>query len=230
MKKPVITAPAATSSRIKALLHSPSGIGKTRLASTFPKPIIFDLEDGTSSVTEQVPVIAMEQFRQNGKFVPQLVMDYLDWLATPEAKDIETVVIDSLTELQEQFLQVVMPTKSDPRQAYGEWNSYTRTLMTKLRALPKHFVVICRTKMGETFEGTENMLLPQISPAAWTNVPALVDYGFFLTRKKEGIGPAAKIVPVLVTQSSSAWTKTRKPLPVEIVSPTFEKLQAALNG
>ena len=230
MKKPVLSKPTQTSTRIKALLHSPSGVGKTRLAASFPKPIIFDLEDGTASVTDDVPVIAMEQFRQNGKFVPQLVLDYLDWLATAEAKDYETVVIDSLTELQEQFLAVVIPTKNDPRQAYGEWNAYVRTLMTKLRALPKHFVVICRTKMGDTFEGTENMLLPQISPAAWTNVPALVDYGFYLSRKKEGLGPAAKVVPVLHTQSSAAWTKTRKLMPAEIVSPTFEKIQAALNG
>lgn len=230
MRKPIMTKPATTGDRVKVLLHSPSGVGKTRLASTFPKPIIFDLEDGTASVTGDIPVIAMEQFRQNGKFVPSLVMEYLDWLATPEAKDIETVVIDSLTELQEQFLAVVMPTKSDPRQAYGEWNTYVRTLMTKLRSLPKHFVVICRTKMGDTFEGTENMLLPQISPAAWTNVPALVDYAFFLTKKKEGVGPAAKIVPVLHTQSTTAWTKTRKLLPAEIVAPTFEKIQAALNG
>ena len=230
MRKPVLSKPEQAASKLKVLLHSPSGVGKTRLASTFPKPIIFDLEQGTSSITEEVPVIAMDQFREGGKFVPNRVLEYLDWLATPEGKDFETVVIDSLTEMQEQFLSVVMPTKNDPRQAYGEWNSFVRTMMTKLRALPKHFVVICRTKMGDTFEGTENMLLPQISPAAWSNVPALVDYAFFMSKKKEGIGPSAKIVPVLHTQSTTAWTKTRRPMPVEIVNPTFEKIQAALNG
>lgn len=230
MKKPLLTTPAAVGDRLKVLVHAPSGVGKTRFADTFPSPIFFDFEQGTSSLGSQSPVIELEQFRQGGKFVPGLVFEYLDWLATPDAKAIETVVIDSLTELQEQFLGVVMPTKSDPRQAYGEWNTFVRTLMTKLRALPKHFVIICRTKMGDNFEGTENMLLPQISPAAWTNVPALVDYGFYMTKKKEGIGPAAKIVPVLQTQSTAAWTKTRKLLASEIVAPTFDKIQAALNG
>lgn len=230
MKKPVISKPADVDARMKILLHAPSGIGKTRFASTFPKPIFFDLEDGTSSVDKDVAVVGMAQFRSNNAFNPQLLMDYLDWLATPEAKEYETVVIDSITELQEQFMQVTIPKHNDPRRAYGDWAAYVRTLMTKLRALPKHFIVIARTKAGDNFEGTENMLLPQISPAAWTNVPSLADYGFYMTRKKVGLGNAAKMVPVLVTQATNAWTKTRKLLPAEINDPTFDTLRSAIGG
>lgn len=232
MKKPNFTNTATPDAKMKVLLHSPSGIGKTRLASTFPNAVIFDFEDGTASIdaASNVQRIDRSQFMANGVFNPQLVLEYLDWFATKEADGVSTVVIDSITDLQEQFLEVTLAKYRDPRQAYGEWASFVRTMMTKLRALDKHFVVIARTKMGDNFEGIEGMLLPQISPAAWGNVPALVDYGFYMTRKRTGLGDNAKVVPVLVTQSQQAWTKTRRPMPTEIQNPTFASIQAVIAG
>lgn len=231
MRKPIISSPAPADARIKLLLHGSSGVGKTRFASSFPAPLIFDFETGTSSVSlPGVQVVASEQFKTQGVFNPQTVIDYVQWLNTPEAKDIETVVLDSITELQEQFMAVTIPKKTDPRQAYGEWSSYVRTLMSNLRSLDKHFVVIARTKMGANFEGAEDMLLPQISPAAWTNVPSLVDFGLYMNQKKEGLGPTAKVIPVLVTASPNAWTKTRRPLPPEIKNATFATFQAAIQA
>lgn len=230
MKRPLITSVSEASSKLKILLHGPSGAGKTRLAATFPRPLIFDLEGGTLSVRGMtgVDVVPPQAFRGGHpgaeRFLPGLLLEYVDWLASSEASDYQTVVLDSLTELQEQFMAVTLPAKSDPRQAYGEWSAYVRTLMSKLRALDKHFVVIARTQMKESFEGEGSMLYPQISPASWTNVPALVDYGFFIQQKTRGLGQNATVVPVLYSRSATAYTKTRTPFPTELVEPTFPKI------
>ncbi len=85
-----------------------AGVGKTRLAATFPNPIFVRAEDGMQSIPaserpDALPVIAK---------VEQL-WDQLTALIQ-EDHDYQTVVIDSVTALERMFTQYVVDT--DPKQ------------------------------------------------------------------------------------------------------------------
>ncbi len=224
MRKPTISKPAQLGQFFKVLLHGPSGTGKTRMASTFPKPIIFDIEGGTMSIDKglDVAVVAKEQITLDS------LTQYIDWLATPDAKDYETVVIDSLTHLQNIFLEQKLQTVNDPRQAYGQWQQYLRTLMEKLFSLQKNVVFICRSKMGEDIEGAEK-LFPELSPSAFSVVPALVDFAIVVTNKTTGLGNRATTEAKGFAAHPKYWTKTRALTQAEF-APNYEGFKGAITA
>lgn len=226
MKRPTISKPADAQVFLKILIYGPSGTGKTRLAASFPRPILFDTERGTLSIRGQdVAVVSKDDI------TPESLSDYANWLNTPDAKDYDTVIIDSLTELQSQFLADKLPKVSDPRQAYGLWSSYIRGLLTVLYTAKKNVVLIARSKLTDNQEGS-NMIFPELTPGAWTHVPALVDYAFYLVKKTSGLGANAVTQPMLYTDTvpqTNAWAKSRTKMPREIAEPTYNKIAKAIK-
>jgi len=223
MKKPTVSAPESLGEFKKVLVHGPSGSGKTRFSSTWPKPIIFDIEGGTMSIDDDkdVAVVAASEI------TPQSLLEYVDWLATADAKDYKTVVIDSLTHLQSVFLEDALKRVPDPRMAYGQWQQYLRTLMGKLFNLQKNVLFICRSKMGEDIEGAEK-LFPELSPSAFTVIPALVDFAIVITTKTKGLGINAKTEKLAFADHPKYWTKTRAVVDAEF-QPTYDGFIGAIK-
>jgi Holliday junction resolvasome, helicase subunit len=75
----------------RILFYGPPGIGKTTIASEFPAPVFLQIEDGTPGDTELDSFGKLDTFEQ--------VMGYLEVLYN-EDHEFQTVVIDSVTELQ----------------------------------------------------------------------------------------------------------------------------------
>ena len=84
-----------------------SGLGKTSLAATFPKPIVIRAEDGLQGVPNET--------RPDAFPLIQKVEDLWGQLKTllQEEHDYKTVVIDSATALERLFIQHVV--ESDPK-------------------------------------------------------------------------------------------------------------------
>lgn len=74
-------------------LFGEGGMGKTTLASMFPKPVIIRTEDGTTSLigNDNVSLFPLAQSSQD-------VLDAIEALATQE-HDHKTLVLDSITQL-----------------------------------------------------------------------------------------------------------------------------------
>ncbi len=224
MKKPVISKPAQMGSFIKVLVHGPSGSGKTRFSSTWEPPVIFDIEGGTMSIDPSLNVAVVSK----DQITVANLLEYVDWLATSDAAQYKTVVIDSLTHLQNIYLGEKLGTVPDPRMAYGQCQQYLRTLMEKLFSLQKNVIVICRSKMGEDIEGAEK-LFPELSPSAFTVIPALVDFAVVITGETTGLGKMAKTERLGFSEHPKYWTKTRRLMDPKF-QPTYEGFKAAIKG
>lgn len=75
----------------RLLIYGPPGIGKTTLASEFPNPVFLQIEDGTPGDLELQSFGKLDNYDQ--------VLEALQALYT-EDHDHQTVVIDSVTEMQ----------------------------------------------------------------------------------------------------------------------------------
>lgn len=139
---------ASESNGVKVLVYGDSGMGKTMLAATMPTPVLVSAESGLlslkpanvqrtfganqSDITYNVPVILVRTVDDLG--------DVYRWCTTSaEAKQFQSVGLDSLTEIAEVVLNNAKRQVKDPRQAYGELIEKMESLIRLFRDLPgKH--------------------------------------------------------------------------------------------
>lgn len=121
---------------VKLLVYSGSGIGKTRLCSTAPYPVILSAESGLLSLRKfKIPVIQIVTLAD--------LMDAYSWLAnSKEANQFQTACIDSITEIAEVVLANLIKTvgKNDPRKAFGELIPQMAQTIRAFRDLPNKHV------------------------------------------------------------------------------------------
>lgn len=131
---------------IKCLVYGGSGMGKTVLAATMPRPVLISAESGLLSlrkdnlerlfgvgnpgVTYDMPIIKVAS-------VEDLTAAY-DWASkSHEAKNFDSIGLDSLSEIAEVVLNNAKRQVKDPRQAYGELIEKMETLIRYFRDLPQ---------------------------------------------------------------------------------------------
>lgn len=109
---------------VKALAYGGPGTGKTPLVNTAPRPVLLVCEPGMLSMRGST-VPAWEAYT-----VAQLI-EFAKWVfQSHEAKNFDTIAIDSLSQLAELILADSLGRKKDGRAAYGEMS----------RAVMEHFV------------------------------------------------------------------------------------------
>ncbi|WLJ71211.1 hypothetical protein [Sphingomonas phage Birtae] len=99
---------------VKCLVYGKSGVGKTRLIASAPKPFVISAERGLLSLRHfQIPVIqvtSIAQLREAYEFV----------LKPANRRNIGTLALDSGSEIAEVCLAEEKRRNKDPRKAYGE--------------------------------------------------------------------------------------------------------------
>lgn len=117
------------SNGIKMLVHGQAGIGKTCLCASLPLPIILSVESGLLSLAGfDIPAIEI-------KTLDDLSEAY-DWVAnSEEAKQYESVCLDSISEIAEVVLSNEKDKEKDPRKAYGNLQDIMLDLMRAFRDL-----------------------------------------------------------------------------------------------
>lgn len=161
---------------IKCLVYGESGIGKTVLCSTAPRPIILSAEEGLLSLANQdidvIEVKSLKDVEEAIKFVKK-------------SEEYDTVCLDSLSELAETLLAEFKNEEKDPRKAYLRMGEELTVLMRELRGLKKHVVVTAK-------QGTvKDELLGRITyaPSApgqafAASIPYFLDLMFCMRAKK----------------------------------------------
>lgn len=123
------TAEAAVANGVKVLIYGAAGMGKTLLNATAPTPLLISAESGLLSLSRaniekvygaddaaicyDIPVMEITTVED--------LMDAYQWCTEAhEAKQFETISLDSISEIGEAVLANAKKICKDPRQAYGE--------------------------------------------------------------------------------------------------------------
>jgi hypothetical protein len=138
------TAQQNAASGVKVLCYAPAGTGKTVLCATAPAPLILSAEAGLLSLSRKnlerifgvntpgicydIPVIQI-------KTVEDLNAALL-FCQSAQANQIQTVCLDSISEIAETVLNNAKRQVKDPRQAYGELIEKMESVIRAFRDLP----------------------------------------------------------------------------------------------
>jgi AAA domain-containing protein len=145
---------------IKTLVYAGSGVGKTVLNATLPYPVLISAESGSlslreanlrrifgndPSITYNMPIITVRS-------VDDLRDAHLWCLQSHEARQFQSVGMDSISEIGEVVLNNAKRLVKDPRQAYQELIEKMETLVRAFRDLPGKNVLIS-AKMEQSKDG-----------------------------------------------------------------------------
>lgn len=126
---------------VKMLVYGKAGRGKTTLCATCPNPIILSAESGLLALSRyQLPYVEI-------KTVDDLT-EVFNWAqSSAEAKQFQTICIDSISEIGEVVLtnakaQKVNGKLIDPRQAYGLLIDQVSATIRAFRDLPGFHVYV----------------------------------------------------------------------------------------
>ena len=129
---------------VKAVIYGPTGVGKTTLASTAPKPFIVSGEFGLLSLKNfDIPATEI-------KTEVDLISVY-NWLSTsPEAKQYHTIIVDGISEIAEILLAEEKAKHKDARQAYGATQEKMMKIIRSFRDLSqKHVFFMAKEEFYE---------------------------------------------------------------------------------
>lgn len=172
----VSTKDASEDHGIKALIYGKAGAGKTSLAKTAPNPIILSAESGILSLRDvELPMIKIETVDD--------LSEAHEWLeSSADAKQFQTVFIDSISEIGETVLANAKRQVKDPRQAYGELIEKMTMLIRSFRDLSGFHVVMLAKQEPTKDEMTGVVLYGPSMPGAklGNQLPYLFDEVFRL--------------------------------------------------
>jgi hypothetical protein len=128
---------------VKLIMYGGPGTGKTPLIQTAPRPVLCCCEPGLLSVRRVTTVPGWEAY------TPERIEEFFAWLTqSAEARNFDTVGIDSVSQMAEIFLTQELGRHKDGRKAYGEMFRRTMKYMNDLYYMPqKHTYLIA--KQGE---------------------------------------------------------------------------------
>lgn len=142
---------ASTDHGVKILVYGSAGAGKTTLCGTAPSPLIISAEAGLLSLRKKsIPVIEVTTF--------EMAERAYDWCRdNGKGAGVQTICLDSISEITEKCLASERAKTKDPRQAYGEMAGRTIELVKKFRDLSGFHVVVTakQTTVKDPVTGVE---------------------------------------------------------------------------
>jgi AAA domain-containing protein len=162
-------------------IYGKSGTGKTTFSSTCLKPIlILDVRDqGTDSIADHED-IDMKEIETWDDF------EEIYYFLKENPKRYKTVVIDTITQLQQMCLEHVMKDKKKDSARLGDWGTLTKRdwgeasgmmkdWIVNYRNLPLEVVFLAQERVttvdeDEAAENPDNMITPEVGPHVMASV------------------------------------------------------------
>lgn len=222
------------------VLYGKSNSGKTWVASTFPKPMLYLQigDDGANTIArvEGVKAIRVDTVQKLTDISRELLKD----------KTYKTVVVDTFSLLVNEWTseKVTGKGKRMTQQLWGDLkNDQEDIIKTMYKIARRHIVVLTCHESTDSIEGMEDEITPDVRPSvskgARTYLEGMANYGIHTTKiikevskgntTREVVKYAADIGP-----NPYYWTKLQIDpsikVPARIINPTYEKFMEIING
>jgi phage nucleotide-binding protein len=182
---------------VKVLVYGQAGAGKTSLVKTLPKPIVLSAEGGLLSIQDaDLPFIEISDM--------DTLKEAYSWLAgSDEAKQYQSVALDSISEIAEVVLNAEKKATKDPRQAYGAMQEQMADIIRAFRDLPGRHVYMS-AKLEKTQDEMGRVLYAPSMPGNKTGqaLPYFFDEVLALRVEKDGEGVTQR---ALMCDSDGLW-------------------------
>jgi phage nucleotide-binding protein len=182
---------------VKMLVYGNAGAGKTSLIPTLPNPVVLSAEGGLLSIQgADVPFIEINSMAT--------LMEAYTWLMeSDEAKQFESVALDSISEIGEVVLAEELKKNKDGRAAYGELNTVMASMIRAFRDLPNKHVYFT-AKCDKSQDETGRMLYAPSMPGKSLSmqIPYFFDLLLALRVEKDAEGVAQR---ALMCDSDGIW-------------------------
>lgn len=226
---------------LKLLLYGLNGKGKTRTAAKAPRPLIIDCnEEGTLSVRNYK---GAEVF--NATTWEDLTFIY--WLLKSGKHKYKTVVIDTLTMMQDICTRHVLKDSSDrdpmkdPRtmsqREWGKLAEFMNPMLLDFRNLPMHVVFVAQQRTVDNDEEEKIEKVPQLSPKIRLNATSCVGVIGHISQRpirRGGKGKKEKVEyhTVMLTGPHEVYTTKDRTgvLPRNMIDPSVNKIIAMRDG
>jgi len=182
---------------VKMLVYGYAGTGKTKLIQTLPSPIILSAEGGLLSISDMdLPFIEI-------KSIQDLKEAYKWIIESDEAKQFQSVALDSVSEIAETVLNNEKKINKDPRAAYGSLQEQMTDIIRVFRDLPAknvYFTAKCEKSQDEA----GRILYAPSMPGAklGQQLPYFFDEVLALRVEKDGDGVPQR---ALMCESDGLW-------------------------
>ena len=219
----------------KILIYGDPGTTKSSFIATAPNNLIVDLDEGLISAKTSPHGIA-----QNVKAFPWQGFTWLDALIAklaerPPALDwVEVLSIDPFSETHKRGLDEVLQREYNKAPStfnrftaetehHAENNNRMLAIVRALKDLDRNLIITAHARTVEP-KGKPAKTYPDFSESLANKIEGMMDLVGYMTRKDNGEG---QMVPVLrVHTEGTIHAKTRLPLPVEILNPTYPQIKA----
>lgn len=177
-----------TSHKIKAVIYGASGSGKTYFAATAPKPIFASAEGGLLSTRKHKKKIGPIKYVKIEKI--EDLKEMLTILRKGEHQ-FETVVIDSITEINE-IIKENIERKRGAQMQLKDWGDLAKAIKMVLRGfrdLDMHVIFIAQEKTEKDDQKTEK-IVPSLNGKAANEIAYFMDivaYAFLDSMDKHRI-------------------------------------------
>lgn len=223
------------------VLYGKSASGKTKVGSTFPKPMLYVKigDDGVNTIKKVSGISVIEP-----KTIAELkqVFEELE-----KDKTYESVFVDTFSLLVNEWKNenVIKKGKKMTQQLWGDLMTETEELIRLAHKLSKKkWVILSGHEVTDSIEGMEDELLPDvrisISKGARTYIEGMANFGIHTVKiQKEVIDKATGETKEVVKYAADIgpnpyyWTKfqidPKIKLPNRMINPSYEKIMKLIE-
>lgn len=221
------------------VIYGKSNTGKTHLAATFPKPLLYLQigDDGSNTIANVEGV----------KAIPITTVEDLKSVAEELRKDkkYRTVVVDTFSLVVTEWTsqKIVGKGKRMTQQNWGDLKTDTEEIIKAWHRVAKNHIVVlnCHESM-DNIEGMEDEIAPDVRPSvskgARTYLEGMANFGIHTIRISKEItkGNTTKTVVKYaadVGPNPYYWTKLQIDpsikVPDRIINPSYDKIMSVIN-
>lgn len=222
------------------VIYGKSNSGKTYVASTFPKPLLYVQigDDGSNTIAhvDGIKAISITDIEDLLKLTKELLKD----------REYKTVVVDTFSMLVQEWTQQKITNKGKKmtQQLWGDLKTQQEEIIKEMHKVAKrHIVVLTCHESMDTVEGMEDEIMPDVRPSvskgARTYLEGMANYGIHTTKVSKEVTTSKGVTEVVkyaadVGANPYYWTKLQIDpsikVPKRVINPTYQKFLKIIQG